>query len=91
MNINDWLTDERAQEVVEKTEHNYLIEQKQSNTLKIKVLSLYEEIPKQILNPSPDPKNNPLGPEKVKNDPKFKSKSKVRIKEAIENKDCSTT
>ena len=26
MNIDDWLTDERAQEVVEKTEHNYLIE-----------------------------------------------------------------
>ena len=36
----------------------------QSNTLKTKVLSLYEETPK----PYPDPKISPLGPQKVKND-----------------------
>ena len=27
----------------------------------------------------PDPKNSPLGPQKVKNDPQIKSKSDVRI------------
>ena len=38
-----------------------------------------------------DPNNNPLGHQKVKNDPRIKSKSKVRIEENIENKRCSTT
>ena len=39
----------------------------------------------------PQPKNSPLGPKKVKSDHKIKSKSKVRIKENIENKSCSNT
>ena len=34
---------------------------------------------------------SPLGPQKVKNDPKIKSKSKVRIEENIENKSYSTS
>ena len=36
-------------------------------------------------------KNSPMGPQKEKNDPKIKYKSKVRIEETIENKSCSTT
>ena len=39
----------------------------------------------------PHPQNSSFGPQKVKNGPKSKSKSKVRIKENIENKSCSTT
>ena len=35
------------------------------------------------------PKNNPLDPPKAKNNPKIRSKSKVRIEESIENKSCS--
>ena len=35
------------------TEHNYLIEQKYSNTLETKFLSLYEEIQQQFMNPTP--------------------------------------
>ena len=35
--------------------------------------------PKKIFEPYPDPKNSPLWPDKFKNDPKIKSKSKVRI------------
>ena len=37
------------------------------------------------------PKKNPLGPKTVKNDPKIKSKSKVRIERTIDKKNCSTT
>jgi len=33
--------------------------------------------------PYPDPKNSPLRPQKVKSDPKMKSKSKVRIYEKV--------
>ena len=35
--------------------------------------------------------NSQLGPQKVKNDPKIKSKSNVRIEGNIENESCSTT
>ena len=38
----------------------------------------------------PLPKNGPLGPQKVKNDPKIKSNSKVRIERNIENESCLT-
>ena len=38
----------------------------------------------------PDPKNSPLGPQKVQSDPIIKSKSKVRIEENIGNKSRST-
>ena len=62
-------------------------EQKQSKTHKTKVVSLYEETPKQ-LNPTPAPKNNPLWPQKVKNDPKIKSKSNVGAEGNIENERC---
>ena len=40
--------------------------------------------PKIVIEPFPNPKNSPLGPQKVKNHPKIKSKSKVRIERNIE-------
>ena len=51
----------------------------------------YLRIPQNIFEPYPNPKKSPLGPQKVKNDPKIKSKSKVRIERNIENENCSTT
>ena len=47
--------------------------------------------PITVFKPDPDPKNIPLGTQKVKNDPKIMSRSKVRIERTIENKSCSTT
>ena len=47
--------------------------------------------PKISFEPYPDPKNSPLGPQKVKDDPKIKSKSNVRIEGNTENEGCSTT
>ena len=43
--------------------------------------------PQKVKN---DPKNSPLG-QNVKNDPKIRSNSNVRIEGIIENKSCSTT
>ena len=34
---------------------NYIIEQKKSKSQKTKVISLYQETPKQFLNPTPTP------------------------------------
>ena len=39
-----------------------------------------------IFDPNIEPKNSPLGPQKVKNNPKIKSKEKVRIEGTIEKK-----
>ena len=39
--------------------------------------------PKTVVEPYPNPKNNPLGPKKLKKYPKIKSKSKVRIGKKI--------
>ena len=47
--------------------------------------------PKTVFEPYPNPKNSPLGPQKVKNDPKIKSKSNVRIERNKENESYSTT
>ena len=58
--------------------------------MKAKVIGPHEEIPKQV-EPYPDPKNSPFRPQKVKNDPKIKSKSKFIIGGTIENKNCSIT
>ena len=44
-----------------------------------------------FLKPTPTPKNRPLGPQKVKNYPKIKFISKVRIEGTIENKSYQTT
>ena len=44
-----------------------------------------------VFEPFPNPKNRPLGPQKVKNDPEIKSKSNVRIERNKENESCSTT
>ena len=57
----------------------------------MKVVQLHELTPKQFLNPTLTPKKNPFGPQKVKNGPKIKLESKVRIEENIENKSCSNT
>ena len=57
----------------------------------MKVIQLHECTPKQYLNPSPTPKNSPLGHQKVKNDPKIESKSKVGIEGIKEDKSFSTT
>ena len=47
--------------------------------------------PQNTFSTFPNPKNSPLGPQKVKNDPKIKSKSNVRIEGNTENESCSTT
>ena len=47
--------------------------------------------PTTIFEPYPNSENSPLGPQKVKNDPKIMSKSNVRIEANIENESCSTT
>ena len=47
--------------------------------------------PQMVFEPYPNPKNSPLGPQKLKNDPKIKSKTNVRIEGNIENESCSTT
>ena len=61
-------------------------------TKKMKVVQLHElSRPKTVVEPYPNPRNSPLGPQKVKNDPKIKSKSNVRIEGNIENESCSTT
>ena len=41
--------------------------------------------------PFPKAKSSQLGPQKVDNYPKIKSKSNVRIEGNIENESCSTT
>ena len=45
--------------------------------------------PKTVFEPYPKPKNSPLGPQKVKNKPKIKSKSNIKIVGDIENLCCS--
>ena len=47
--------------------------------------------PKTFFEPNPDPKNSPLGPQKLKNEPKIKSNSNVRIEGIIENESCLIT
>ena len=45
--------------------------------------------PQNFFEPFPNPKNSPLGPQKVKNDPKTKSESNVRIEKKKEDESCS--
>ena len=47
--------------------------------------------PKTVFEPYPNPKNSPLGPKNIKNDPKIQSKSNIRIERSKENKSYSTT
>ena len=47
--------------------------------------------PKTIFRPHIEPQNSQLGPTKVKNNPKIKSKSNFRLEGSIENKSLSTT
>ena len=45
---------------------------------------------KTVFEPNPDPKKSPLGAQKVKNYPKIKSKSNIRIEGNLENKSSYT-
>ena len=47
--------------------------------------------PKTVVEPYSNPKNSPLGPQKVKNYPKIKSKSNARIERNKANESYSTT
>ena len=47
--------------------------------------------PKTVFEPYPDFKNSSVGPQKVQNDPKIKSKSNFRFERNMENESCSTT
>ena len=49
------------------------------------------DCPQNSFEPHIEPKNSQLGSQKVKNDPKIKSKSNVRIERNKENESCSTT
>ena len=57
----------------------------------MKVVQLHDETQNQFPNLTPTQKNSPLGPQKLKNDLKIKSKSNVRNERNKENKICSTT
>ena len=46
--------------------------------------------PNTVVKPYPNPKNSPLGPRKVKNNPKIKSKSNARIEGNKENENNCT-
>ena len=46
--------------------------------------------PKTVFEPHIEPKNSPLGPQKVNNSPNIKLKSNVRIKGKKENENCCT-
>ena len=58
---------------------NHMIEQKESNTLK-KFISLYEETPKQFLNPAPTPNIANESPKKSKLTPKLSQNQKLELK-----------
>ena len=44
--------------------------------------------PKIVFEPYPNPKNSPLGPQTVKNDPKIEPKLNVRVEGNKENESC---
>ena len=51
----------------------------------------YMSTPRSSCQVLPKLENSPLGPKKVRNDPKIKLSSKFTIEENIENKSFSTT
>ena len=57
----------------------------------MKVVQLHKKDPKTVFEPFLNPKNSPLGPQKVKNDPEIKSKSNVIINSNKQNQSCSST
>ena len=63
-----------------------MIESELSHTKKTKVFFYILWEPKAVYSSYPDPKYSLLGPQKVKNDPKINSKSKVSFEGTIENK-----
>ena len=46
--------------------------------------------PKTVLKPYPNPKDSPLRPQEVKNDPKIKSKSNAKIERKKQDESFST-
>ena len=50
----------------------------------MKVVQLHEVTPNQLLNPTPTPKYL-IRPQKVKRDPKIRSKLNIRIDKNIQN------
>ena len=58
--------------------------------IEIKSCSITRVDPKIVFEPYPDPKNSPLGPQKVKNNLKLQSNSKVRIEGSRESERYST-
>ena len=54
-------------------------------------LFIYLRRPQNSFEPHPDPKNRPLGSQKIKNNPKIKSESNVRIEGTKGNKSFSAT
>ena len=67
---------------------NCMIESESSLFQKTKVGGPYKYTPKQLWTLT-QPKTSPLGPQKVTNDPKIRSKSKVWIQGSTENKSYS--
>ena len=59
-----------------KLSQNQMSELKES--YKKKLLN-YMSRPQNSCEPYPNPNNSPLGPQNIKNDPKIKSKSNIRI------------
>ena len=53
---------------------------------KVKKIKVVQLDPKTVFEHYPYPKNRPLGLQKVKKDPKIKSKSNIRIEGNIEKK-----
>ena len=56
----------------------------------MKGVQLHDWTPKKVFEPHIEPRNSPLGPQKVKNNPKIKSKSNIRIEENKKNKSYCT-
>ena len=59
-------------------------EQRQSDILKTKIVSLYEEIPKTYLNPTPT-QISPVGPKRAQNDPKKAKDQREKKQKTVQN------
>ena len=67
-----------------KLSQNQMTESKE--TLKMKVVQLHQQTPKQLYNPAPIPKTARQGPKKVKNDPKINQNQMSELKETYKMK-----
>ena len=69
---------------------NQMSEFKETKKMKVVQLTIWVN-PKIVFELYPNLKNSPLGPQKVKNNPKIKYKTNIRIDGNIQNENCSTT